>query len=180
MKMNHSMEDETMKNDEINENVENDPAKYDAIAELAILQAQAKENQQKAEATVNASRIIPAAPEGTYLGVTTNALFEKNLPSKYGTNDRIKVDYQFINPAASNEVIKMTAIYWLSNSEKSQYYRYLSELLQKDPRKGFHIKELIGITCEVEITHNPVENGAYANITNVKQIDVDENGPIAL
>lgn len=163
------------------ENNTNPQIENDAMTELLRLQALAKRNQVQGETKVSAYEIKPKAPAGIMLGVTTNAVLESNQISHYGRNDCVKVTFQpIISDPAYGKDVEITATYWKSNSEKSRYYKILSKLLQKDARKGFHINELIGVTCEIEITHNHVENGAYANVTDVKRIEVDNEASITL
>lgn len=151
------------------------------MAELLRLQAKAIGNQTDVETIVGAYEIKPKAPEGILLGVTTDARLERKQPSRFGINDCVKLTYQLItSDDAYEKDVEITATYWKSNSENSIYNKILSELLQKDARKGFHLNELSGIPCEVTITHNHVEHGTYANITDVKRIELDNEASITV
>lgn len=137
-------------------------------------------NQQmddKYSQRVDEIKYKPKADPGKYPGFIKDISLEKNSMSYLGINDKLTVSYTILkfDENGNVEEVDINKTYWKSNSENSSYYKALKELLMRDPRKGFILKELLGITCEVYIEHNESEKGVFANITSIKRVSLDNS-----
>lgn len=138
--------------------------------------AKASENRRRVkEIQVREKKAQPKIQEGQYIAITTDAQLESNIESKYGRNDRITVPFEIFLGEDYQESILLTEKFWASGSESSRYCQILSKLLQHDARRGFNVKDLIGVACEVIIVHNETLNGTYANIADVEAINMEED-----
>lgn len=138
--------------------------------------AKASESRKRVkEIKVKEKKAQPKLEVGEYIAITTDAKLESDLESKYGRNDRITVPFEIFLNDDYQESILLTEQFWASGNESSRYCQILSKLLQHDARQGFHIRDLIGIPCEVTIVHNETPNGIYANIGDVQVIDMEED-----
>lgn len=140
-------------------------------AKDAFMQAleKAKENKKKAETIrVDERKAKPTVAEGRYTAITVDAKLEKGIESKYGFNDRVTITFEVFLDADGEKSISLTEKFWVARSDDSRYYQLLSKLLQFDARLGFNIKELIGIVCEVDVVHNEISSGIYANISDLE------------
>lgn len=141
--------------------------------------AQAAKNKSQVKAAIAKQKIQPKLPEGIFVAVVTNAVLERNQPSTYGLNDRIKVHFS-VCVNGSDEAVELISAYWKSATENSLYYRHLSALLGVDPREGFNLSDLIGQTCQIEIRHNTTEKGTFANINSITLINLNPTNTITL
>ena len=138
--------------------------------------AKASENRRRVkEIQVKEKKAEPKVEVGEYIAITTDAKLESAIKSRYGHNDRITVSFEIFLNDDYQESILLTEQFWASGNESSRYCQILSKLLQHDARQGFHIRDLIGIPCEVTIVHNETPNGIYANIGDVQVIDMEED-----
>lgn len=138
--------------------------------------AKASENRRRVkEIQVNEKKAEPKVEVGQYIAITTDAQLESNIESKYGRNDRITVPFEIFLNDDYQESILLTEQFWASGNESSRYCQILSKLLQHDARRGFNVKDLIGVACEVIIVHNETPNGIYANIKDVEVINMEED-----
>ncbi|WP_108672467.1 hypothetical protein [Peribacillus acanthi] len=137
---------------------------------MASLQ-KAQENKSTIAQSVPQQKYKAKLLPGNYIAVLTNAVYEKNQPSKFGINNRVKATYEVINNGETHELIVQ---YWESPADSSLYTRHLSILLGRDSRDGFTLNELIGSVVEIEVVHNETEKGVYANIENITPVDIKE------
>lgn len=133
-----------------------------------------KNKRRVKEVQMGDRKAQPKIQEGRYIAITMDAQLESNVKNEYGFNDRITIPFAVITEDYTDSVL-LTEKYWASGSEGSRYFHILSKLLRFDPRQGFHIKDLIGLTCEVVIVHNQTSNGTFANIADVEVISIEEN-----
>jgi len=147
----------------------------DILTRLKAIKSQ-QEDDKYCESIVEI-KYKPKADPGKYPSITKDVSFEKNAMSYYKINDKLTITYTIFKFVESGNVeeIDIKQTYWKSNSENSSYYKALKELLMRDPRKGFVLKELLGITCEVDIEHNESEKGVFANITSIKRVSFDNS-----
>lgn len=144
--------------------------------------ATANEAKEKVTAYIGPSQIKPKLDEGRYLAITTNATYILNKQTKNGLRNCIEVTFSiFASP--DKEPVELRKFYW--ETENNTFYdeHQFSCLLGYDARKGFHVSDLIGKYCEVEITHYTASAYAvYSNITNVYSVEIptntDTNTPI--
>lgn len=144
---------------------------------LFAAMAQAAKNKLLVNASIEEQKFQPKLPEGIFIAIVTNAVLERNQPSMYGTNDRIKV-YFSVCVSGNDEPVEFITTYWKSATESSLYNRHLSALLGHDARDGFKLSDLIGITCQIQIKHNTTEKGVFANIDSIKLIKLDMESSI--
>lgn len=138
--------------------------------------AKASENRRRVkEVQVKEKKAEPKVEVGQYIAITTDAQLESNIETKYGRNERITVFFELFLNDDYQESILLTEKFLASANEGSRYYQILSGLLQRDARQGFHIRDLIGIPCEVTIIHNETPKGIYANIGDLQVIDMEED-----
>jgi len=138
--------------------------------------AKASENKRRVkEIQIREKKAQPKILEGQYIAITIDAQLESDIESKYGRNDRVTVPFEIFLGEDYQESILLTEKFWASGSESSRYYQLLSKLLQHDARRGFNVKDLIGVACEVIIVHNETPNGTFANIADVEVINMEED-----
>jgi hypothetical protein len=143
-------------------------------AEVLAAIAKAKQRINEIEnQEIDRIQIKPKAPEGSFIAVTTDAKLERNQKSHFGMNDRIKVTFTVLVPNHDPESVELTSTYWKSSSPTSVYCLQLTELLGKDVRQGFSLRDLIGITCQVSIEHRQTDSGTYASIAEVKPVNIE-------
>ncbi|MED0968184.1 hypothetical protein [Bacillus paramycoides] len=140
---------------------------------LALIQTLQKANQNKSEVAevVPQQKYMPKLAPGSYIAVVVNAIYEKNQPSKYGINNRVKLIFEVIT---NDEPVELRVPCWESVADDSLYVKYLSSLLGRDSRDGFVINELIGSVVEIIVVHNETEKGVYANIENITLLDINQ------
>jgi|SRR5690625_2901147 len=149
------------------------PTQKDAFAEALV---KAEENKKRVMTIqVEEKKAQPKIKEGRFVAITTDAQLEQNIESKYGTNDRVTITFEVLLDQDGKDSVTLIEKFWVSRSDSSRYYQLLSKLLQFDARQGFHIKDLIGVACEVIVVHNEISSGTYANIADVEVISMEEN-----
>lgn len=142
---------------------------------LVKLQAleQEKSRAEYAE-KVEQPKYVPKVAPGTYPAITTKAEMERNAKSNFGINDKVIVTFTIFvtTPDNTQEGIELRQTYWKAKTDTSPYYQYLSQLLNADPRNGFSLKDLMGIPCEVVVTHNQGDKGTFANVSHIKKVNL--------
>lgn len=138
-------------------------------------------NAEKAnlDEIVSHCRYEPNVEEGTFLSISSNASYERNVRSTYGITDKLTIEFTIFKPGIGEtiEEVPLKQSFYKSNSEKSLFHIICSELLGENPRHGFALKDLLAKPCEVVVTHNTTDKGTFANITGIKRlfVDVDAN-----
>ncbi|SFM20474.1 hypothetical protein [Salibacterium qingdaonense] len=136
---------------------------------------------EEAKAKMESSEMVgeakhqPDVEAGTFPAVTKTAVYSRNVQSPLGINDKIDITYTIFVPTSEGTLqkIEKDKSYWKSPSEKAKYTRTLSGLLNADPRQAFRLEDLMGIPCEVEITHKTTDKGTFANISKVTRVDIE-------
>ncbi|KAA2396101.1 hypothetical protein F2Y18_15765 [Bacillus cereus] len=142
---------------------------------LAIMEAlqKAQANKSKVADVVPGQKYLPKLVPGKYIAVVTKVQYEKNQPSKFGINNRVKVTFDVITNDESQELV---VSYWESPSDTSLYVLHLSSLLGRDSRDGFTLNELNGVIAQIEVVHNKTEKGIFVNIQCIQVIDPKQLG----
>lgn len=149
------------------------PTQKDAFAEALVT---AEKNKKRVmEIQVGEKKAQPKIKEGRFIAITTEAKLEQNIESKYGTNDRVTITFEVLLDQDGENSVTLIEKFWVSRSDSSRYYQLLSQLLKFDARQGFHIKDLIGVACEVIVVHNEISSGTYANISDLEVISMEGN-----
>lgn len=131
-----------------------------------------KKAKANTAAYIGPSIIKPKVEEGRFVAVTTNATYIQNKQTKNGLRNCIEVTFS-IFISEDKKTVDLRKFYWESDHHTFNDEQQLSNLLGEDVRNGFHVSDLIGKCCEVEIMHQIAGTHAvYANIVDVYPITI--------
>lgn len=144
-------------------------------AKIALEQAKL-DNENKNQVVGAVDKKIHLTEEGSYFAILKDAKSLENIPAKYGLADAIDLElelYLVNEKYSSMETTTVKERLFKSPNAYSPYYRHLKEILGKDPRDGFNTSELVGKVLEVDIIHNQTKKRAYANVGDIRVLDVE-------
>ena len=112
-------------------------------------------------------------PEGLHPAVCGDVVDLDLVETDYGTKHKVKIVWQLdaINPATSKPYL-VSCRYTLSLHEKAKLRQHLEtwrgRKFTREELKGFDLEKLINANCQVQIIHEPGEDGRiWANVKAV-------------
>ncbi|WP_238904422.1 hypothetical protein [Clostridium sp. YIM B02506] len=111
----------------------------------------------------------PEVPEGKYNFGISNLNMERGVDTRYGTKDKIVVDYHLHrNVDGEIEEYHLKQKYNKSSSPSSSFYKVYKDLTGKVPKGKVDLRELLSIigTCEVEYVELD-DGGVFPRIVNI-------------
>lgn len=142
---------------------------FDYAKEIETTKQQAAYQQQ-----VGKTVFVPPVAPGSYYSVVKDAVFEANVTTKSGKCDRMTVTYLVFVPRRNqaDATVDVKQYYYRSQSNKSPFVRLLSKLLGYDASQGFTIKDLIGVTCAIDVVHRVHDGNTYIDIADLQKIQL--------
>lgn len=143
------------------------------------MQAYAKEleatKQQEAyQQQIGKTVYIPPVAPGSYFAVVKDAIFEANATTRNGKCDRIVVTYVIYVPRTNQveETVEVKQFYYRSTSKNAPFIWLLTKLLGYDSSEGFRIKDLIGVTCAIDVVHRNRDGNTNIEIADLQKIQL--------
>ena len=156
-----------------NENSNNFNAIPKANLDALISKAKANKNKgEKSNKPISAPKAKPSIPEGKYQAIITDF---KSEPKYYDEREALMLTVIFEVIINEEKTSILRQPYWHNTNTDSIFYKHFEEILCRDPRDDFYENEIIGCFCEIYIVHNTNEKGTFANVDELKRIDIYEN-----
>lgn len=141
-----------------------------------VQQMKQMKNQTQYQQVVGKTVFTPNVPPGKFYAVSTDATYEQNVTTKNGKSNRVALTFTVYVPVSGlpEKEVELRQLYYQSTSSKSPYVWQLSALLGYDSKQGFHISDLMGVPCVIEVQHAQKDDGnTYAEIVSIQRLELD-------